>query len=64
MEIPLLNNIKGLWEEFMMYHDKVMWQNSPERRELAVKRITQLRAYMNQPYGGTIKNPYADLMED
>ncbi len=35
--------IKDLWETFMMYNERVAWNNSPERRALATERIEALR---------------------
>jgi len=48
----MVNKIKELWEELMIFHEQVMWKNSKARRELAVERIEALRRG---------ENPYEDL---
>ena len=56
-----MNKIKEMWEDILIRGEELSWQASDARLELAVTRIHKLRAYMNQPYGGPLKNPYADL---
>ena len=53
--------IKDAWQDFLIRGEELQWQASEARRELAVERLTKLRAYMSQPYGGTLTNPYKDL---
>ena len=53
--------IKELWQDFLIRGEELEWQVSDARRELAIERLSKLRAYMNQPYGGTLTNPYKDL---
>lgn len=53
--------IKDAWQDFLIRGEELQWQASEARRELATERLTKLRAYMNQPYGGTLTNPYKDL---
>lgn len=43
----MFNSIRELWQEFMMWHDKMVWNNSTERRELATKRLAIYRKYMS-----------------
>lgn len=43
----MFNSIRELWQEFMMWHDKMIWNNSIERRELATKRLAIYRKYMS-----------------
>ena len=57
----MVEKIKEMWEWFLVRGEELSWQASPERKELATQRLAQLRAYMNQPYGGTLTNPYEDL---
>ena len=54
----MISKIKALWEEFLIRGEELHWQASPDRRELAVERLSKLKAYMNQPYGGPLVNPY------
>ena len=56
-----IQTIKDAWQAFIIRGEELEWQASEARRELAVERLTRLRAYMNQPYGGTLTNPYKDL---
>jgi hypothetical protein len=57
----VISTIKELWQDFLIRGEELEWQASNARRELAIERLTKLRAYMNQPYGGTLTNPYKDL---
>ena len=57
----MVEKIKEMWEWFLVRGEELSYQASPERKELATQRLAQLRAYMNQPYGGTITNPYEEL---
>lgn len=57
----VISTIKELWQDFLIRGEELQWQASEARRELAVERLSRLRAYMNQPYGGTLTNPYKDL---
>ena len=50
--------IKDAWQDFLIRGEELSWQSSEERRELAIERLTKLRAYTSQPYGGTLPNPY------
>ena len=59
--MKLIETIQEFWDYVLTRGEELSWQHSPARAELAVTRIHQLKAYMNQPYGGTLKNPYADL---
>ena len=52
---------KKLWQDFLIRGEELQWQASEARRELAIERLNKLRAYMNQPYGGPLTNPYKDL---
>ena len=56
--VNIKEKVIELWEEFMIFHEQVVYQNSQERRELAVERITQLRAFTS---GESDTNPYDDL---
>jgi len=56
-----ISTIKELWQDFLIRGEELGWQVSDARRELAIERLSKLRAYMNQPYGGTLTNPYKDL---
>ena len=58
MELPSLDKVKEFWEELKIWHEEMQWNNSPERRELAVKRLEALRVYTHQAPGGKLKNPY------
>ena len=58
LEIPTLDNVKQFFEEIKIWHEEMLWKNSPERRELAVKRLSAFRSFTHQPPGGTLKNPY------
>ena len=62
--MKLIETIKEIWEYVMIRGEELSWQHSPARMELAVTRISRLKAYTSQPYGGTLENPYADLYED
>ena len=53
--------IKDAWQDFLIRGEELQWQASEARKELAIERLSKLRAYMNQPYGGTLTNPYKDL---
>ena len=55
-----MGKLTSLWWEFKAWHDNMQWQNSPERRELAVVRLARYRAFLHQPHGGTLTNPYTD----
>lgn len=57
----VISTIKELWQDFLIRGEELEWQASDARRELAIERLSRLRAYMNQPYGGTLTNPYKDL---
>jgi hypothetical protein len=57
----LISTIKENWEDFLIWHDTMQYQNSPERQELAVTRIHQLRAFTS---GESDFNPYAELYEE
>jgi hypothetical protein len=57
----VISTIKELWQDFLIRGEELEWQASDARRELAIERLSKLRAYMNQPYGGTLTNPYKDL---
>ena len=57
----VISTIKELWQDFLIRGEELGWQVSDARRELAIERLSKLRAYMNQPYGGTLTNPYKDL---
>jgi hypothetical protein len=57
----VISTIKELWQDFLIRGEELEWQASEARRELAIERLSKLRAYMNQPYGGTLTNPYKDL---
>ena len=59
--MQFLQKIKELWEELVIRGEELQWQASDARRELAIERLRKLRAYMNQPYGGPLTNPYKDL---
>jgi len=56
----MIDKLKNLWEELMIFHEQVVWQNSQERRELAVTRIHQLKAFTS---GESDTNPYQDLYD-
>ena len=56
-----MNKLSDFREELMIIHEQVLWRNSDERRELAVTRIEQLKAFTS---GKSDFNPYADLMLD
>lgn len=56
--MSVIQTVRDLWQEFTMWHDEMQWQNSVERREMAVERIGQLRAFMA---GESDVNPYAHL---
>jgi len=56
--MSMIQKVKDLWTEFSTWHDEMQWQNSRERRELAVERISQLRAFMA---GESDFNPYEHL---
>ena len=56
----MINKLKEFWEELMIINEQVIWQNSDERRELAVTRISQLRAFTS---GESNINPYDELYE-
>ena len=56
----MINKLKEFWEELMIINEQVIWQNSAERRELAVTRISQLRSFTS---GESNINPYDDLYE-
>lgn len=45
--MSLIQKVKDLWQEFVMWHDEMQWQNSTERRELAVKRLAIYRKFMD-----------------
>ena len=45
-----INEIREWWEEYC-------WQISPERKELAVKRLETYNKFMNREAGFT-RNPY------
>ena len=49
-----MNKLKEFFEELMIIHEQIIWQNSAERRALAIERIAAVRRG---------ENPYADLME-
>ena len=57
----LLQKIKETWQDLIIRGEELQWQASEARRELAIERLNKLRAYMNQPYGGPLTNPYKDL---
>ena len=57
----VISTIKELWQDFLIRGEELEWQASDARRELAIERLSKLRAYMNQPYGGPLTNPYKDL---
>ena len=57
----VISTIKELWQDFLIRGEELGWQVSDARRELAIERLSKLRAYMNQPYGGTLTNPYKNL---
>ena len=62
--MKLIETIKEIWEFILIRGEELSWQHSPARMELAVTRIHKLRAFTSQPFGGTLKNPYADIYED
>ena len=45
-------------QSFMEYQDRISWENSPERLELARERLQGLRDYCS---GKSTVNPYKDL---
>ena len=57
----MIEKLKDLWWELSAWHDEMQWQNSKERQELAVTRISQLRAFTS---GESDFNPYQELMEE
>ena len=57
----MFSTVKQLWQDFLIRGEELQWQASEARRELAIERLNKLRAYMNQPYGGPLTNPYKDL---
>lgn len=57
----IIRRIKDAWQDFLIRGEELQWQASEARRELATERLNRLRAYMSQPYGGTLTNPYKDL---
>ena len=57
----MIQKIKDAWQDFLIRGEELQWQASEARRELAVERLSKLRAYMNQPYNGPLTNPYKDL---
>lgn len=56
----MVDKLKDLWEQFQAYNEKIVWKNSPERKELAIDRLTALRAFTS---GENDINPYADLYD-
>ena len=54
-----ITQVKELWSELMMWHEEMQWKNSPERRELAVKRLEIYRKFMSGDKS-CITNPYQD----
>ena len=62
--MKFIETIREIWEFILIRGEELSWQHSPARQELAVARIHKLKAYMAQPYGGTLQNPYSDLYED
>lgn len=56
----MIQKIKDFWEEIMIMYEKAMWNSSAERRELAVTRIHQLKAFTS---GESDFNPYAEFYE-
>ena len=59
--MSLLQKIKDAWQDLLIRGEELQWQASDARRELAIERLRKLRAYMNQPYGGPLTNPYKYL---
>lgn len=57
----MIEKLKEIWWELRAWHDEMQWQNSKERQELAVTRISQLRDFTS---GKSTFNPYAELMLD
>ena len=60
MAIPIFSKIKEAWENFIIRGEELQWQASEARKELAIERLKKLRAYTNQPFGGTLTNPYIE----
>ena len=58
--MSLLQKIKDAWQDFLIRGEELQWQASEERREIAIERLRKFRAYMSQPYGGTLTNPYKE----
>ena len=56
----MIQKLKDLWEQFQVYNEEIVWKNSPERKELAIDRLTALRAFTS---GESDVNPYADLYD-
>lgn len=56
--LTFMIKIKELWEELQMWYEKMMWQSSPERKQLATARLEALKRYTHQPPGGNLRNPY------
>ena len=53
--------LQDLWEQFQAYNEEIVWKNSPERKELAIDRITTLRSFTS---GETDVNPYAEFYDE
>ena len=56
----MIQKLKDLWEQFQVYNEEIVWKNSPARKELAIDRLTALRAFTS---GESDVNPYADLYD-